>query len=94
MVDLVELYEDNMGNVALVHGEKAYTTSRYDLGESFREDAQNILDGHFQNMFTESRHALNLTKELRVASYKGGTMAVFVDPPAALKDYLGIHVDE
>jgi hypothetical protein len=94
MVDRVELYEDDRGNIALVHGDRAYTTSRFDLGQSFTEDAQNILDGHFQNMLTESRHSLNLTKDLRVACYHSGTMAVFVDPPSNLKNYLGVHVDE
>lgn len=94
MANIVELYEDEMGNVALIHGDRVYTTRRFELGQSFTEDAQNILDGHFAHMVTESRHGLNLPASHRVASYAGGSLAVFVEPPMALKDYLGVHVDE
>lgn len=94
MPENVELYEDAQGNIALVHGDRVYSTNRFELGESFVNDAQNILEGHFAHMLTESRHSLNLTKDLRVASYNGGSLAVYVDPPSSLKDYLGVHVDE
>lgn len=94
MASTVELYEDELGNVALIHGDRAYTTNRFELGESFISDAQNILDGHFANMLTDSRHSLNLNLDHRVATYKEGTLAIFVDPPHNLKDYLGVHADE
>ena len=94
MGEIVELYEDEMGNIALVHGDRAYTTNRFELGESFTEDAQNIVGGHFAHMLTESRHALNLSRDHRIATYNGGSMAVFVEPTGVLKDYVGTHVDE
>ena len=91
MGEIVELYEDEMGNIALVHGDRAYTTK---LGESFSEDAQNIVEGHFAHMLTESRHDLNLSRDHRIATYNGGSMAIFVEPTGSLKDYVGAHVDE
>jgi len=94
MANIVELYEDERGNVALIHGDRAYTTQRFGLGQSFVEDAQNILDGHFSNMVTENRHRLNLPVQHRIASYSHGTLAVFVEPPTSLKEYVGTHVDE
>lgn len=94
MNDIVELYEDERGNVALVHGDHAYTTNRFELGESFLRDAQNIVEGHFSALVTESRHSLNLTRNHRVASYNGGVIGLYVDPSDELRDYLGIHYDE
>lgn len=94
MSDTVELYEDALGTITLVHGDRAYTTNRFELGESFTEDAQNILDGHFAHMLTDSRHRLDLSYDCRVASYTDGVRAVFAEPSRQLKDYIGAHVDE